>query len=128
VKLTITRSSTGQVVDINTDFIVQDCNVQVSKSQYEALVAVSNNLTRMLVNWQFLPERPQEKILENQRSWWRLVEKLFWWFFKLFITQVCLLGYFRAKSETVHVVKSENSAYTLQTILGHLQAVDRQPT
>lgn len=73
VKMTITKASTGQVVDINTDIIVQDCNVQVSKNQYEVLVAVTNNLRRMLVSWQFLPQRPKEKILDNQKSWWRLV-------------------------------------------------------
>ncbi|XP_066252577.1 intermembrane lipid transfer protein VPS13A-like [Euwallacea similis] len=71
VKMTINKSKTGHVADINTDFIVQDCNVQIYKEQYNSLMGVMDNLQRMLTSWQFLSERPRERVLENQRIWWK---------------------------------------------------------
>lgn len=69
--MTIARSNTGHVAEINTDIIVQDCNVQCSKTQYDSIMGVVDNMQRMLISWQFLSERPKEKVMDNQRAWWK---------------------------------------------------------
>lgn len=71
IKMVISKSATGQTTKLNTDVVVQDCNVQISKEQYDSILAVSNAMERMLISWQFLEIRPKEKILENQKIWWR---------------------------------------------------------
>ncbi|KAJ8960584.1 hypothetical protein NQ318_013873 [Aromia moschata] len=71
IKMVIHKSPAGNVTKLHTDVVVQDCNVQISKEQYDSLLAVANSMDRMLISWQFLSIRPKEKILENQKIWWR---------------------------------------------------------
>ncbi|XP_030755861.1 vacuolar protein sorting-associated protein 13A-like [Sitophilus oryzae] len=71
IKMIITKSNCGHVSDINTEIIVQDCNLQISKVQYDSMIAVVDNFERMSTSWQFIANRPQEKVLDNLKAWWR---------------------------------------------------------
>ncbi|XP_050293548.1 intermembrane lipid transfer protein VPS13C-like [Anthonomus grandis grandis] len=71
IKMTISKSNTGHVADINTDIVIQDCNVQISKDQYDSIMAIISNFDRMLISWQYFSKRPQKRILEDQKAWWR---------------------------------------------------------
>lgn len=54
-----------------TDVVVQDCNLQMTKEQYESIAGVHDSLERMLISWQFLEKRPKESVLENGKAWWK---------------------------------------------------------
>ncbi|KAH1005296.1 hypothetical protein HUJ04_006309 [Dendroctonus ponderosae] len=71
IKMTINKSLEGHVAEISTDVIVQDCNLQLSKNQYDAIIAVSSSLQRMMISWQFLSARPVAKVLKNEKAWWK---------------------------------------------------------
>ncbi|KAF7285850.1 hypothetical protein GWI33_009822 [Rhynchophorus ferrugineus] len=71
IKMTITKSNSGHVSDINTEIVVQDCNVQLSKAQYDSMMAVIDNFQRMTISWQFISKRPHEKVIQNLKGWWR---------------------------------------------------------
>lgn len=71
MKLVMTKSSTGNVKNLHTDIVVQDCNIQLSKDQYDSILAVADSMERMLISWQFLSIRPSKKIQEDQKIWWR---------------------------------------------------------
>ncbi|KAL1509464.1 hypothetical protein ABEB36_004192 [Hypothenemus hampei] len=70
IKLSITKAN-AKVSKINTDIIVQDCNLQISKPQYDSMMAVVDNFDRILISWQFISTRPNETILDNQKAWWK---------------------------------------------------------
>lgn len=71
IKIVTKKSKQGYVTHLNTDIILQDCNIQVSKDQYESIVAVFDSLERMNISWSFLAFRPKERVLENRRAWWK---------------------------------------------------------
>lgn len=69
--MVINKSQNGQVSKIYTDIVVQDCNIELSKEQYDSIFAMALVMERMLISWQFLQHRPEEKIVDNQKIWWR---------------------------------------------------------
>lgn len=71
IKMVINKSQNGQVSKIYTDIVVQDCNIELSKEQYDSIFAMALIMERMLISWQFLQHRPEEKIVDNQKIWWR---------------------------------------------------------
>lgn len=71
IKMTINKSSSGDISKIFSDIIIQDCNVQISQDQYQSIRAVSDSLSRMFVSWNFLAMRPIERVSENKRVWWK---------------------------------------------------------
>lgn len=71
IRMTISKSLEGHVAEINTDVIVQDCNLQLSKDQYDSIIAVISSLQRMMISWQFLSARPVAKVLKNEKAWWK---------------------------------------------------------
>lgn len=72
IKTALTKSSAGIVTKLFVDFIVQDCNIQISKNQYESILTVADSLNRMLISWNFLAFRPTHlNILDNKGKWWK---------------------------------------------------------
>lgn len=71
IKVTMNKSNIGNIVKCLIDIIIQDCNIQLSKAQYNSILAVHDSLKRILVSWNFLALRPKEKILDNTKSWWK---------------------------------------------------------
>ncbi|EEZ98160.2 hypothetical protein TcasGA2_TC000586 [Tribolium castaneum] len=71
IKITMNKSNIGNIGKCLIDVIVQDCNLQISKEQYDAILAVSDSLKRILISWDFLASRPHETILGNTKAWWK---------------------------------------------------------
>ncbi|XP_063908904.1 intermembrane lipid transfer protein VPS13C-like isoform X2 [Zophobas morio] len=71
IKITMNKSNAGNILKCLTDVIVQDCNIQLCKEQYDSILAVNDSLKRVLVSWEFLSSRPKQTILENKRAWWK---------------------------------------------------------
>ncbi|XP_072395854.1 intermembrane lipid transfer protein VPS13A-like [Diabrotica undecimpunctata] len=71
IKMVISKSQVGQVTKLYTDVIIQDCNIELTKDQYDSILATADSMERMLISWQYLSIRPTESILDNQKIWWR---------------------------------------------------------
>jgi vacuolar protein sorting-associated protein 13A/C len=71
IKITMNKSNSGNIANCLTDVIVQDCNIQMCKEQYDSILAVGDSLRRILTSWNFITLRPRERILENKKNWWK---------------------------------------------------------
>jgi vacuolar protein sorting-associated protein 13A/C len=71
IKITMNKSNSGNIANCLTDVIVQDCNIQLCKEQYDSILAVGDSLRRILTSWNFITLRPRERILENKKNWWK---------------------------------------------------------
>ncbi|CAH1186159.1 unnamed protein product [Phyllotreta striolata] len=72
IKMVLEKShNSDRVSKIHTEVVMQDCNVQLSKNQYDSVLATVDSMERMLISWQYLQHRPAQKIAENQKIWWR---------------------------------------------------------
>lgn len=71
IKITMTKSDSGYVAKCVSDVVVQDCNLQISKEQFDSMLAVKESLNRMLISWNFLQDRPNEKLTEDKKKWWK---------------------------------------------------------
>ncbi|XP_044757951.1 vacuolar protein sorting-associated protein 13A-like [Coccinella septempunctata] len=70
-KITMDKSTTGNIQKIVGDFNIQDCLLQMSKKQYDSICSTADSLKRMHLSWEFLGTRPKERISVNKKAWWR---------------------------------------------------------
>lgn len=68
IKMTINRTPAGNINKINSDVIVQDCNIQLSQQQYESILSVRDYLSRCWISMKFLNKRPKMKM--GKKEWW----------------------------------------------------------
>lgn len=71
LKITISKSTNDNFIKSLTDVIFQDCNLQLSKDQYDSILSVQNSLQCMFLSWNFLHLRPHKHILLDKRRWWK---------------------------------------------------------
>lgn len=72
IKMNLSKSDNKNYISkLLTDIVVQDCNFQLTKNQYESIICVVDSLNRMLISWQFLAIRPKDKVLDNGKAWWK---------------------------------------------------------
>ncbi|XP_057653630.1 intermembrane lipid transfer protein VPS13A-like [Diorhabda carinulata] len=71
IKMVINKTQTGHVSKLYTDIVAQDCNIELTKEQYDSILNAADSMERMLISWQFLAFRPSESIRDNQKDWWR---------------------------------------------------------
>ncbi|XP_025830546.1 vacuolar protein sorting-associated protein 13C [Agrilus planipennis] len=71
MKMTINKSETGNITKINSDMVVHDCSIQISKDQYYSILETHKSLSRMLISWNYLSLRPSQAVLKNKKAWWR---------------------------------------------------------
>lgn len=79
------KEDASRISKISSDVVVQDCNLQISKSQYESILSTYDSLKRMYVTWNYLSMRPTQRIFGKSedesdqnavgskavKSWWR---------------------------------------------------------
>lgn len=53
----------GYIAKISSDVIIQDCNLQMTKLQYQSILATYDALQRMYTTWHHLSLRPHQRIL-----------------------------------------------------------------
>lgn len=68
IKMTINRTPAGNINKINSDVVVQDCNIQLSQQQYESILSVRDYLSRCWISMKFLNKRPKMKM--GKKEWW----------------------------------------------------------
>ncbi|KAF5301566.1 hypothetical protein FQR65_LT08871 [Abscondita terminalis] len=71
IKMTINKSISGGITKIMSDVVIQDCNIQISQKQFKSIIEVKDSFDRMHLSWNFLSFRPNDKILDNKRVWWK---------------------------------------------------------
>lgn len=73
IKLKIVTNKTAQanVNKLQVDVVVHDCIIRISKEQYDSILSVADSMERMIISWMFLSVRPNQKITENRKIWWR---------------------------------------------------------
>lgn len=69
--MTINKSKVGNIIKVNSDIVIQDFHVQISRRQYESILTVSDSLNRMFISWNFTSIRPQESIKRDRKQWWK---------------------------------------------------------
>lgn len=73
IKLKIVTNKTEQsnVNKLQVDVVIHDCSIRISKKQYDSMLSVADSMERMLISWCFLSYRPNQRISENRKIWWR---------------------------------------------------------
>lgn len=56
------------IAKISSDVIIQDCNLQITKLQYQSILATYDSLQRMYTSWNYLSLRPNKKIISNNNN------------------------------------------------------------
>lgn len=58
------NDNSGHISKISSDVIVQDCNLQITKSQYQSILSTYDALQRMYIAWNYLSFRPHQRVVK----------------------------------------------------------------